>query len=299
MLYNKTKKIHGRGKMLDIIVNPNTKHLKSLLGEIADKLNAEKVPFDFHMGENKEQTRAIAGRLSESGPVKIVAVGGDGTVNDILCGITVPENVELGIIPVGTGNDFAEKAKIPTGLPALDLILHSPSKYTDYIDCGEYKSLNIAGLGIDVDILERCYRMKGDKRSKYFRSLLASLVSYKGQKIEVTVGGKTFFETAFIAAVCNGSQFGGGITICPPAVLDDGKLDLVVISCPKRSRILFELLALKRGKILDRPIAKHILCEEARIVQTEGKIVELDGELTEARSLNARVVSGKLRVFRG
>ena len=285
--------------MLHFIVNPNTKKRKELLGELADRLRAENVPFDFHMGESKEETRAIVRRLSESGPVTIVAIGGDGTLNDVLCGIAVPENVELGLIPVGTGNDFAEKAKIPTGLAALDLILHTPSKFTDFIDCGEYKSLNIAGLGIDVDILERCYRMKGGKRSKYFRSLLASLVSYKGQKIEVTVGGKTFFETAFIAAVCNGSQFGGGIAICPPAVLDDGKLDLVVIACPKRSRLLFELLALKRGKILERPITKHILCDEARIVQTEGKIVELDGELVDARTLHARVVSGKLRVFRG
>ena len=249
--------------MLNFIVNPNPKKLGALLEEIAARLNAEKIPFDILSGTTKEETRAIAGRLSESGPVQIVAVGGDGTVNDVVSGITVPENVELGIIPMGTGNDFAEAVGIPNGIAALDLILKGPSRYTDFIDCGENKSLNIAGLGIDVDILERCYRMKGHKRSKYFRSLLASLFHYKGQKIEVTVGDECFSVTAFIAAVCNGSQFGGGIRICPPADPGDGKLDLVVISCPKRSKILFELIRLMRGKILERPISRHILCEEA------------------------------------
>lgn len=284
--------------MLNFIVNPNTKRLGKLLEEVAARLDREHIAFDVLSGTSKEETRAIAGRLSESGPCTIVAVGGDGTLNDVVSGITVPENVELGIIPMGTGNDFAAAAGIPSGIAALDLILGGTSKYTDFIDCGENKSLNIAGLGIDVDILERCYRMKGGKRSKYFRSLLASLVGYKGQKIEVTVGGERFTETAFIAAVCNGSQFGGGIRICPPAEIGDGKLDLVVISCPKRSKILLELIRLMRGKILTRPIARHILCEEARIVQTEGKTVQFDGELFASRVLDARIVSGKLRIFR-
>lgn len=285
--------------MIHFLINPYAKNVKKLLPELEAKLKETGTEYEFHTAESKTEFRELAGRLS-SEPAKIVAVGGDGTLNDVLCGLTCPENVELGLIPMGTGNDFAATAKIPTGLAALDLILHGEAKYTDYIECGNARSMNIAGLGIDVDILERCYRMKhGGAKSKYFRSLLVSVFRYGGQKIEVTYDGETLSETAFIAAVCNGRQFGGGIPICAPASIDDGKLDLVVISCPKRWKLPRLLIRLMRGKILDEPIAKHILCEEAVIKQLEGKFVQLDGELVESDTLSARVVSGKLRMYRG
>ena len=286
--------------MLNFIVNPNAKKIGTLLEQIAEKLNEKGIEFEFLTGETKEEMREIVARLSEN-PVKIIAVGGDGTLNDVLTGISHPENVELGLIPLGTGNDFAASAGIPEGIAALDLILEKEAVYTDFIDCGNgLRSMNIAGLGIDVDILERCYRMKrGGKKSKYFRSLLASITRYKGQKIEVTANGETYTVAAFIAAVCNGRQFGAGIPICAPAVIDDGKLDLVVIKCPKWWKYPVLLTKLMRGKILTESIASHVLCEEARIVQVEGSMVQLDGELVESRVLQARVVSGKLKMFRG
>ena len=285
--------------MLHFIVNPKAKKIGDLLGKIAEKLNAQGIAFDFHTGESKEDMRLIARSLTEE-PATVIAVGGDGTLNDVLSGVR-PENATLGVIPVGTGNDFAASAGIPHGLAALDLILAGGAKYTDFIDCGDgLRSMNIAGLGIDVDILERCSRMRrGGKRSKYFLGLLSSLWNYKGQKIEVSADGTTFRENAFIASVCNGRQFGAGIPICPPAVIDDGKLELVVISVPKRSKYIPLLIKLMRGKILNDPIVRHIFCEEVRIVQIEGKTVELDGELVPAHILSARVVHGVLRMFRG
>ncbi len=285
--------------MLHFLINPHAKNIAKLLGEIAERLNAQQIAFDFHTGETKEEMRRIAHELTQE-PATVIAVGGDGTLNDVLCGIC-PENTTLGIIPTGTGNDFAASAGIPGGIAALDLILSGEAKPTDYIECGDgLRSLNIAGLGIDVDILERCYRMKrGGRRSKYFFSLLAALFRYKGQQIEVTVDGETFRENAFIAAVCNGRQFGAGIPICPPAVIDDGKLEFILLTTPKRWRYPILLIKLVQGKILNDPIARRISCEEARLVQIGGKTVELDGELISSRSLSARVVHGALRIFRG
>ncbi len=284
--------------MLHLIINPNSKKTKKHLGALEERLRAEQVPYEIHAGEGKEGTRRIAGELSKS-PVTIVAVGGDGMLNDVLSGISVMENVTLGLIPLGTGNDFAAAADIPAGVKALDLILHGEPRPTDYIECGGgMRSMNIAGLGIDVDILERCYRLGGNDKSKYFRSLLAALRSYKGQHVRVTADGETFEEVAFIAAVCNGKKFGGGIPICAPAEIGDGKLDLVVIGCPKRSRLPLLLFKLMRGKILSEPIARHILCEAACIEQ-EGEFVQLDGELIRSNVLNARIEHGKLNMYRG
>lgn len=284
--------------MLHLIINPNSRKTQKHLKAIEKKLRDEGAEYEICAGGSKEETRRIAGELSRS-PSTIVTVGGDGTLNDVLSGIAVMENVTLGLVPLGTGNDFAKAANIPAGVKALDLILHSEPKPTDYLQCGEgMRSMNIAGLGIDVDILERCYHMHGSAKGKYFRSLLVSLRKYAGQKVRVTADGNTFEEVAFIAAVCNGRYFGGGIPICMPAEMGDGKLDLVVIGCPKRSKIPLLLMKLMRGKILTEPIARHILCD-AVCIEQEGEYIQLDGELVRSKVLDACIVHGKLNMYRG
>ncbi|MBR7186477.1 MAG: hypothetical protein IKD43_03200 [Clostridia bacterium] len=286
--------------MLHFVVNPNAKNINHILDAIKVRMQEEGIEYGIHAGASKEETRLITAQLTQS-PATIVAVGGDGTLNDVLSGITMPETTVLGLIPVGTGNDFAATAGIPEGLPALELILSGEPKFTDYLECGGgLRSMNVAGLGIDVDTLERTYRMKrGSKKGKYLRGLIGALFSFRGQEIEVTENGETYTINAYIAAACNGRQFGGGLRICPPAELGDGKFDLVVVETPKFWKLPKLLIKLLRGKILEEPIARHVLCEEARIRQLAGKYVQLDGELVASETLNVKIVSGKLRMFRG
>lgn len=287
--------------MLHLIVNPKAALAEKTMPEIEARLRAEGMGYCLHRGKDKQETRAIAHAVTKERGNTVVAVGGDGTLCDVLTGIADVEGTILGLLPLGTGNDFAAAAKIPEGAAALDVILHGEAKYTDFIELdGGLRSMNIAGLGIDADVLERCYRMKhGGAKSKYFRGLLAALCSYQGQRVKIEADGETIDRTAFIAAVCNGSQFGGGIPICPPAKIDDGKLDLVVVQCPKRIKILGELIRLKKGKILERPISRHFLCETVRIEQSHGTMMQLDGELVASQTLTARVVHGKLQMYRG
>ncbi len=285
--------------MFYIIANPRAERVRKILDPITQKLKEAGLDYDIFAGEDKEEITKKIRTLSENGAEDFIAVGGDGTVNDVISSVVDPARLRLGIVPVGTGNDFAAAAKIPEGLAALDYIVGCEPKPTDYIQFEEgFRSINIAGVGIDVDILERSYRMKRGGKSKYFRSLLSSLAHYKGQRIEVTVDGQCFTKTALIAAICNGSQLGGGIRICPPAVIDDGKLNLFVADCPRRIRIPFELMRLMQGKIIGRPIVTHLLCEKVRIVQIEGKSAEFDGEIAECRVLTAEAVHGKLKVYR-
>ena len=206
----------------------------------------------------------------------------------------------LAMLPAGTGNDFAAAAGIPVGLRALDLYFNGVPRPVDYIECGTRRSMNIAGTGIDVEILRRCQRMKhGTNKGKYFRALVACLLRYRGTKVRVTVNGETREYTALIAAVCNGTRLGGGIPLCPPAKIDDGQLELVIVDCPPLRTLVSELVRLMRGKLLTRPIAHHIPCSGA-VIEGEGNIfVQYDGEICEEGALNARIVSGALKLYRG
>ncbi len=299
-MYNKIRTLLHIGEdMLNFIVNPHAKFARKTAEELKARLCAQETPYAIEISESREELRARARELSDAGET-VIAVGGDGTLNDVLSSID-PEKCVLGLVPAGTGNDFAVAANIPFGAAALDLILGGTPVETDFIDCGEgLRSMNIAGLGIDVDVLERCYRMKrGSDRGKYFRGLISSLMHYRGQRVEVCADGEKFSFTAFIAAVCNGTQFGGGIPLCPPASLGDGKLDLILARQPKRWKIPYYLVKLMHGKAPQLKIVKHILCEEAEIVQTDGESIQLDGELLSSKKLTARVVHGKLKMYRG
>lgn len=290
--------------MLNIIVNPQALRGKGkrLLEKIERRLKDEQVSYQILRSGRKGAIGEFARCLTQKGQRRLVAFGGDGTLNEMVTGLVDPEECEIGLIPAGTGNDFAASAGIPSGMAALELILNGEAKPTDYIQFDDGKrSINIAGLGIDVDILQRCARKKiGGRRSKYFFSLLASLCRYRKLRLGVTVNGEYKEYDALIAALCNGKQFGGGIPFCPEAVIDDGMMDLMVVDCPKRGKIPAELLKLMRGKILNLPITHHILCEEACIaaVPRENVTAQYDGELMECERLHAKLVSGKLKMFR-
>ena len=287
--------------MLNVIVNPQVRKLKKLVAEIDAKCRDRGVPCRFFYSSKRGDARKYARSLTAAGQTELAVVGGDGTVNEVLSGVADPGAVTLGIIPAGTGNDFATAAKIPLGAAAIDMILDTQPQYTDYIECGTHRSLNIAGTGMDVEILRRCENMRyGGRRGKYFRSLLATLFRYRGTKLIVSAEGETREYNAMIAAVCNGRQLGGGIPLCPVAEVDDNLMELVVVDCPPRGKLLPALFRLMRGKLLEEPITHHVSCRAASVTSPEGKLyVQYDGEIFEEESLTACLVSGRLRVWRG
>lgn len=284
--------------MIHLIAKPLKGKKAKLLDKIGQRLSEAGEEFRFHFTESKGDATKLARELTAS-PCLLIVVGGDGTLNDVLNGIE-PENCTLGLIPAGTGNDFATAAKIPKGLPALELILNGAPLATDFLEFSDgRRSLNIAGLGIDVEILARCERMKHfHAKSKYFLSLLAALFHFRGTEMKIRAGGEEIEGNFLIAAACNGKEFGGGIPICPIADIQDGKLDLVYVDCPKRIKIPFALIKLMRGKVLELPIAHHIRCEEAELSIKAPFTAQYDGELYWAERFCVRVRSG-LRMFRG
>lgn len=290
--------------MLDLIVYQKSLNKKGrkLLAAIEVRLKECNREYGVHLATKAGEAIALARTLTEAGADELVVFGGDGTLNEVVNGIADPAACTLGLIPAGTGNDFSAVSKIPEGLAALDLILSGEAKPTDYIQFDDGKrSINIAGMGIDVDILMRVERKKRGGKSKYFFSLLSSLAHYKPIDLEVSAdGGETVHYHSLIACVCNGRQLGGGIPICPDAVIDDGKLEIVVADCPPRYKIPGALIKLMRGKIFSLPIAHRVSCVSARITTPAGSaFAQYDGEIKECKSLTATVVSGKLKMYRG
>ena len=266
-----------------IISNPaagKTKSGKSLQ-IVQDVFTESGAAFETHLTERAGDATEIARRLTENGETEIIALGGDGTLHEVLNGLADPSACNFGLIPSGTGNDFAEKIGLPLDADATArIVLKGEVKETDYLEVGGMRCMNVAGVGMDVDVLERCQKGKMKGKLKYFKSLLQSLFSFKGYRVEIQSEEVTETRDVLLAAACNGSQFGGGIRICPAADVADGKLDVVIVDClGGKWKIIKAFMALLKGKILEYPAAKHFLCDTVKFLPKQDCAMQLDGEL--------------------
>lgn len=246
----------------------------------------------------RKDAKEIAYRLTSAGVDEIIVVGGDGTLHEVLNGLVDPRKCRLGIIPAGTGNDFAEAAGLPLDAKkAAELIVNGEAKPTDWLEFDDVRCMNIGGMGIDVDILERCQKGKMKGKLKYLVSLLRSVISYKGWDVSFMQDGEEVKQKVLVATACNGIQFGGGLKICPASKIDDGKIDVVVVEYIKGIFNLAKAFTkLMKGTITQYPATRHFLCDEIK-VDAEPCPIQLDGEIYENLSFNVKVYSG-LRIYR-
>lgn len=290
--------------MLHFVYNPiagkgKAEHFRAALDA---RLNREGVPFAFHETHRRREAIDIARSLTENAveTTDIVAMGGDGTLNEVLNGLADPAKVRLGIIPCGSGNDFAATAGIPaTPEGALDVLLRGEAKYTDYLECGGVRGINAIGTGIDVDILRQYARMKVLKGSAaYLASLVTTLFVYRSRRFTEINGGAEIPHNALIACASNGQTFGGGIPICPDAVIDDGLMDIMIVDDIARPGIPGAFIKLLKRRIKDVPTAKHARRAELRIRSDARMPIQIDGEIYEDLPFDVRLIHGKLRVYR-
>lgn len=290
-------------KKYHIISNPaagkkktKTKNALELVENVFLKNGAN---FQTHFSQGEKDATRIVRELTLAGETEIIAHGGDGTLHEVLNGIANPALCNLGLIPSGTGNDFAEKIGLPLDpTKAAELILQSEPKPTDYLEVGGVRCMNVAGIGMDVDVLERCRQGKMKGKIKYLLSLIQSLFAFKGMKVKIESEGNVEERDVLIAAACNGSQFGGGIRICPVADVSDGKLDAVIVDCiGGKMKIIKAFIELMKGKILQYPRAKHFLCDKLKFIPAAPCTVQLDGELYKDLNFTVQVCGG-LKFYR-
>lgn len=288
--------------MYDIIVNPIGGKGKSLkaLKQVEKMLSDHKQEYKIHNTERPGHATEIAAELTKKPGVKLIVLGGDGSFNEVLNGISDFGNVTLGIVACGTGNDFIRASGHPRKVKdAMDVILKGETGYIDYIDVGSRRCLNVAGAGMDVDVLIRYAEMKAfHGKIKYYASLFDTLAHVKWHKLRITIDGKSMDKSVFMIGVGNGTCIGGGMPICPNAKVDDGLLSIVIVNEMKKSRIPVELPGFLSGKHIKKDYTEEYSGKEVRIeVLDEGKI-ELDGEVIDDKVLDCKVVHNVLKVYR-
>ena len=205
------------------------------------------------------------------------------------------ENVTLGLIACGSGNDFIKKSGHPKDVEkALDVILKGNVGYVDYMDLGATRCLNVAGGGMDVDVLVKYASVKKLKGSAaYNYALIYTLLHTRFHKLRLIVDGKTMDKSVFMIGIGNGGFIGGGLPICPHAEVSDGKLDVVIVNEMKKRRIPPMLLKFMKGKhVEDKTVEEFrtaILCGATLAAVCFLKILLVDRLLMGNTSINLLV----------
>jgi diacylglycerol kinase (ATP) len=275
--------------------------------ELAHRAAALGLRGDALLSERPGQLAELAREAADGGAELLVAVGGDGTVNEVANGIA-GRSVPLAVIPRGTGWDFVRTHGIPRRLEdAVELALHGRTREIDLgraryraWDGAERESLfaNIASAGMSGAIAKRANESSkalGGKAS-YLWATLAVFARWRNDDVRVRVDGEEHAGRMHDVVVANGRYFGGGMKICPDAEPDDGLFDVLLIGDLTKRDLLLTLPKTYRGKHLPHPKATMLRATSVDVETAEPLQVELDGEQPGTTPASFEVVPRALRL---
>ena len=207
----------------------------------------------------------------------VVAVGGDGSVNEVAKGLIGTETA-MALLPTGSGNGLARHLDIPLDLvKAIDLINKGKETTIDSINFNDETFVNVAGIGFDAHIGWEFAKYGKRGFSSYIKLVLRELSSYKAKEYELTIDGKTHYKKSFLISFANGSQWGNNACIAPSANVSDGIMDIAILDSINWFNGISIGYKLFNKKLHHSRHLEIIKAQEVSVKQSE-TIAHIDGE---------------------
>jgi diacylglycerol kinase (ATP) len=245
-----------------------------------------------------EDVGRISAEVIASGADAVALVGGDGTVH-LGAQVLAKSGMPFGVIPAGTGNDFARGIGVPLKSPqaAADLIIAGNTRSVDLATAKDEFITTVVAGGFDSLVNKRANAMTWPKgNARYTIATLAELRTFKPLEYVVTVDGEVFETRAMLVAVGTGATYGGGMQICAGAEIDDGLLDVTIIKPVSRLTLLQMFPKLSKGTHVGHPMLHTLRGRTVRLEST-GVTAYADGEILGALPIDIGIAPGALTVF--
>lgn len=232
------------------------------------------------------------------GAPEVLVAGGDGTIFEAVNGMRRGGRPEarLGIIPIGTGNDFVKMLALDDWRVACQRIAEGKTRTVDIGRCGEWCFANGVGIGFDAQVAHLANQIGWLTGTPvYALALIKALVlHHRTPAVRIEHDGATLARRVTLIAIANGRCYGGAFVVAPNAALDDGRLELVVADAMSRLQVLGLVPKVMKGEHLDHPAVSHhrvrrvmVRSEEPLVVHADGEILSLDGREIEVELLPA------------
>jgi len=301
--------------------------VKIILNPVADMGNAYKVANDLRpiiaeygradWSGTVYPTHAseLAEQAGEQGYDMVVAMGGDGTVHEVVNGLMkIPAQVRpiLGVVPVGSGNDFAHSIGVP--MDSAQALAHALNNEPSTVDIGlmtdehgrkEYFD-NTVGVGFDAVVTIRSHKLPVVRGFlMYLTAVIQTIIlNHEPARMQLEADGEKWEQTNLMVAVCNGPREGGGFMVAPGARNDDGILDYMLIakcSRPMMFRLIPEVMNGTHGRF---DLVKMGTCRKFSLDSERPVYIHADGEIytsfgSNLRKVDFEILPGALKVVKG
>lgn len=249
---------------------------------IQSKMKESHLEYEIILTTKPGEAAKIAFEMVEDYPI-VIAVGGDGTVNEVARGLINRKKGKLGIIPAGTGNDMSKSLGLSLDQnEALEVIINGNSRNMDIGLVNDNLFLNIASVGFDAEVVKNVEGIKKRIKGKiaYVLGVIITLFSFKKQEMILEMDGEVIKRNMVLMAVGNGGYYGGGMNILPMADISDGYFNICLVKDMSNLNMLFLFPSIFKGKHLKYTKYVEIFKAKSVIVKNkEDRIINLDGEL--------------------
>jgi len=291
------------------IINPvagNGKLQETLEKNIHLEFKDKEIDYEVYITKSKEDTRNFAeNKCKENVQAVLYSCGGDGTLHEVINAANRYKHVSIGVIPIGSGNDFIRNFKNNTNFSDVNLQAEGESIELDLIKVNNEYAATVLNIGLDADAAFNMNKFKKipfiQGSTKYYLAVFYSLFGKLGKHIEVNTDNGVINGSFLIGVIANGQYYGGGYKCAPKAAINDNILDLCFVKNISRTKILSLIGSYKKGEHLENPkINKYVTYDkikQAKIKFDEPTNVCMDGEIFTYNELNISTEKNALKFW--
>lgn len=286
---------------------------KEILHKLIEISKKTGIPYEIHRTIGiGDATRFVKGRCernfhlaeSERLILRFYACGGDGTLNEVVNGIFGYRDVEVTVIPAGTGNDFLRNFGDKKDFLDINRQIFGQPKAVDVIqyemDGAVKYGINMLNIGLDCIVASKAAELKKypliSGSLAYGLGIGQSLIKKDGVEVAIELGeeGMRFDGYFMLIAMANGSYYGGGFKAAPYAKVDDGLIDVSIVQDMTRRTLITLLGKYRKGAHLEDSVCKELItynkCKSLSIIHQTGMQISIDGEITTAKEIKLQIV---------
>lgn len=301
-----------------VVVNPNAgkKKAQRLWPDISKKLEASQIDYDVVFTQYRRHAiKLVSESIEKKAYKKVIAIGGDGTINEVVNGIFNQQRfptaeIQLGVITIGTGNDWAKMFQLPKDYIKTIEIISNGNTFTQdvgkvYYHIGDRRDsryfINAAGLGFDAMVAESTNRAKESGRSStlsYFTNMIKSLYRYRSPYVQVMTKSREIHQgKLFTLSLAIGKYTGGGMMQTPNAISDDGLFDLMLVDHIAKTKLIRKVKKLFDGGINNIKEVQYLQTDNLQVVSDSKLMIEVDGENIGHAPFEFELIPGGLQII--
>ncbi len=275
------------------IINPNSgdnkkNHIEEKITDLCEEM---KMDYKLYVTGGPGEAERVAKSLENDDTSIVYAVGGDGTLNEVLNGIAGSDHI-LSVIPTGTGNDFYRTLK---------------TYKKEYIcaDVGKINNryfINVACFGFDAEIADNLYNIRKwpfvSKKNRYTVSIIYTFFKYKFKKLQIKFGDYSKRGKFTVVTVCNGRYYGCGRKIAPHAFIDDSQFEIYIVDKTSKLRIPRLIMKLLKGEHENDSRVVRYTDGNLEVISEEPVVCNVDGERMYDDHFKIEIIRNAIMVHR-